>query len=195
MFPLGGARCRLPAAGSAKGRAGCPVAQAAAAPSTGGDAQKSPHAAILEAIYLEWVVFCFFFFCFFSFPFRNTSVTTHAVLGGGTGGFPVVKEVGREAFLRTHKESAKMLLSSFALKLHTTTADQRTGSWECSPSHNSYRAACSRACSWLCASTPTKSKLAVLQIPPNTEGYLWSCPGSQVCSTSTYRPARCCKLS
>lgn len=59
---LQAACCRpvgLSAAGSAKGRGGCPVAQAAPAPSTGGDAQKSPHAAILEAIYLEWVVFFF----------------------------------------------------------------------------------------------------------------------------------------
>lgn len=60
--------------------------------------------------------------------FRNLSLAAFAILRGGKRGFPVVKEVKREAFVGSHKASAKVLLSSCALRLCAAAAAEMTGS-------------------------------------------------------------------
>lgn len=74
--------------------------------------------------------------------FRNLSHAAFAVLWGRKWGFSVVKEVKREAFVGSQKASAKMLLSSCALRLCAAAAET-TGSWKCCWSCNSLRAAIS----------------------------------------------------
>lgn len=78
--------------------------------------------------------------------FRNLSLAAFAILRGGKWGFPVVKEVKKEAFVGSQKTNAKMLLSSCALRLCAAAAAavaEMTGSWKCCWSCNSLRAAIS----------------------------------------------------
>lgn len=69
--------------------------------------------------------------------FRNTLVTVVAILRGEKWGFPVVKEVEKEASLGSHSASAKMLLSICALRLHAAAVAETPGLWKCSWSYNS----------------------------------------------------------
>lgn len=62
--------------------------------------------------------------------FRDLSLAAFAILRGGKWGFPEVKEVKREAFVGSHKASAKVLFSSCALRLCAAAAET-TGSWKC----------------------------------------------------------------
>lgn len=118
--------------------------------------------------------------------FRNLSLAAFAILRGGKRGFPVVKEVKREAFVGSHKASAKVLLSSCALRLCAAAAAEMTGSWKCCWSWNSLRAAISSAWPWDCQSTQRKTELVLPESPSNTERLV--CRASQAVGSRAFGP-------